>query len=147
MAQKDLLAVAKRIRIRAKYVTKNSDNLVKAVAYSVVETLVTATPVRTSRARANWRILFFKPLDVLFPAPQKPPHPGYGLERALDEARTTIAEYKGRRSIWITNNVPYIKKLNAGSSSQAPAGFIEMAVQAGRLKVQTARPVSSEVIL
>jgi len=41
-----------------------------------------------------------------------------------------ISKWKsGSGPIFISNNVPYIGRLNAGSSSQAPAGFIEKAVQ------------------
>lgn len=34
-------------------------------------------------------------------------------------------------SIYISNSLPYISALNHGHSGQAPAGFVELAVQAG----------------
>ena len=29
---------------------------------------------------------------------------------------------------WVANNVPYITKLNGGSSKQAPSGFVQIAI-------------------
>lgn len=49
--------------------------------------------------------------------------------------------------MWITNNVSYIRDLNRGSSTQAPPGFVELALQAGREAVLNARPVLTEVEL
>jgi hypothetical protein len=34
--------------------------------------------------------------------------------------------------VWLSNNVPYIRQLNAGSSQQAPAMFVEKAAEVGR---------------
>lgn len=34
-------------------------------------------------------------------------------------------------NLYITNNVPYINDLNAGSSEQAPAGFVQRAIKDG----------------
>lgn len=143
---------AKRIRIRARYVTKNSDQLVRDVTKAVVEELVWGTPVLTGRARSNWRtllypsdnILFWPPSDV--PGEGKPVTPEEGAQRALEEAQETISAYTGgRRSIRIVNNVPYIVELNKGSSTQAPPLFVEMAVAAGKEKIAKAKPVSADV--
>lgn len=157
MAKNDLRSFAKRIRVKANYVTKNSDTLTRRVALAIVQTLVAGppglvTPVKTGRARANWRTLLYKPGNVLYwppnniPGSGKPASPEEGAQRALDEAHETLGAYTGgRRSIWIANNVPYIRDLNRGTSSQAPAGFIEAAVAAGKAEIAKAKPILTEV--
>lgn len=143
----DFRSFAKRIRLKAQYVTKNSDELTRQVAMAVVKELVSSTPVKTGRARANWRTLLYEADNILYwPLPEKPSSPESGAQRALDEAQETLSVYTGgRRSIWIVNNVPYIRDLNNGTSSQAPAGFVETAVAAGRAVIANARPITADV--
>lgn len=147
MSKNDLWRLAKQIRVRAKYVTKNSDEFTRRVALAVAKELIVSTPVDTGRARSNWRTLLYKADNILFwPAPDKPASPEEGMMRALEEAEETTREYTGgRRSIWITNNVPYIRKLNDGSSAQAPKMFIELAVKRAQAEFANLRPVLTEV--
>jgi hypothetical protein len=55
------------------------------------------------------------------------------LAAAISAAEAAIAANKTADVLVIFNAVPYIRRLNEGSSRQAPAGFIEKAVLAGRL--------------
>ena len=50
-----------------------------------------------------------------------------------------IALRQKRQTVYISNNVAYIGRLNAGSSAQAPAGFVEEAVSTGVSAIQGAR--------
>lgn len=87
--------------------------------------LVEGTPVDTGWARSNW-----------LPSVGVPRGETVGAPGALDQgpARVGQSEVAGwgiqDGPIYIANNVPYIRRLNGGSSNQAPAGFIEAAVQA-----------------
>lgn len=78
------------------------------------------TPVDTGWARANWVPSIGDPVDH-----------EVGSREAVDASAQTAGEGKlpGYRlqmgKIWITNNVPYITRLNAGSSPQAEPGFVE----------------------
>lgn len=153
MSANDFRNLAKRLRVRAKHVTKNSDELVRRVTRAVVSNLVigdygVVTPVLTGRARSNWRTLFYRPDNVLhWPPPDKPDSPSAGAYRALAEMEDTVSSYSGRRSIWVTNNVPYIRSLNDGSSAQAPAGFVERAVAAGKAEVGKVKSLLAEMEL
>lgn len=153
MAKNDLRKFAQDIRIKASYVTKNSDALTREVALAVVKELVPATPVKTGRARSNWRTLLYKPNSILYwppndiPGEGKPESPEAGAQRSLDEAQETVGVYTGgRRSIWIINNVPYLPALNAGASPQALPGFVEAAVIRAREKVRKAQPLLSKPV-
>jgi hypothetical protein len=50
---------------------------------------------------------------------------------ALAQGKGVIAGAKPEQDIHITNNLDYIMDLNQGSSAQAPAAFVEEAVDAG----------------
>lgn len=99
-----------------------------------------ATPVDEGRARSNWLATF----DV--PATQtiEPLADGVAATGpALDAIRAIVAGYNGdvHNSIQLTNSLPYIGDLNDGSSAQAPAGFIRIAVIEGVAAVRGARIV------
>lgn len=51
---------------------------------------------------------------------------GSGALQAFD---TAIRTWKPGRTIWLTNSLPYAKKLEHGHSKQAPAGMVKLTVQ------------------
>lgn len=95
------------------------EKTVRKVALAVDAQLVLTTPVDTGRARSNWISSLNTP-DVRIVEPGTVPNiPGVAEKYTLSD------------TILITNSLPYIKPLNEGHSKQAPAGFVELAVQAG----------------
>ena len=84
------------------------------------------TPVDTGWARANW----IPQVDSPFTGVDGTRTRGAisTSAQAAGTAQAAAFNIKKDTVIFITNNVPYIKKLNAGSSQQAPALFIESAV-------------------
>ncbi len=57
---------------------------------------------------------------------------GASAAETINQARAVLATKKPGQKIYITNNLPYIRRLNDGYSKQAPAGFVERAVLIGR---------------
>lgn len=115
----------------AQNVSDNADRLVRRCALAIDATVVLATPVDTGRARGNWQVEIGSPAsgvtDSLDPS-------GAG---AVREGKGVIESYKGdKNGIYITNNLPYIERLNQGWSKQAPAGFVEEAIQVGVSAIQ-----------
>lgn len=113
-------------------------------ALAADQAVVLATPVDKGRARSNWLV----ELDAPARTTVEPYAPGLGgntgganAAAAIAQGQATIALYNGDRNtaIAISNNLPYIGRLNEGSSLQAPAGFVEKAVQAAVKQVQGAR--------
>jgi hypothetical protein len=123
----------------------NSDTarVVRAVALAVDQAVVTATPVDTGRARSNWIASVGQPANqIIFPY-----DPGFGgstgasnSQQAMDQARAVISSAPDNATIYISNNLPYIQRLNQGWSRQAPAGYIEKAVNAAAMAVKAAFP-------
>lgn len=124
------------MRRLGKAAQENADKLVRKTALAVDATVVLATPVDTGRARGNWQVqLNHAPAGTV--ATLSPT----GAE-ALAQGQQTIAQYKGgtgqAKEVHITNNLPYIGRLNEGSSAQAPAGFVEAAINAGLQAIEGA---------
>lgn len=125
-------------------VARNADRTVRMTALAVDQAVVLATPVDKGRARSNWLAELDAPARTTVEA-YAPGEAGStasaNTAAAIAQAQATIALYDGdrNRAIAISNNLPYIMPLNSGSSRQAPAGFIEKAVQAGVSQVKGAR--------
>ncbi len=126
-------AFAKRTKVLAKLIVENVDAGFRAVAIVVDQAVVLATPVDTGRARSNWRVSSGSPDTAV----REPYASGTGGSSGAQNAAAAIdhgkAVVQADRSgtIYISNNLPYIGALNDGSSAQAPAGFVELAVNAG----------------
>lgn len=106
-------------------IVDNANRLTRRAALAVDAAVVLATPVDTGRARANWQVELGAPASgTVDPEDQSG-------QAAIDKGKAQIEQYKGGSSINITNNLPYIERLNDGWSAQAPAGFVEKAVMVG----------------
>lgn len=97
---------------------------VRAAALVVDAELAITTPIDTGRARANWLPSLNTP-DVRIVEPGTP-----------HEISGILSSYKITDQILITNNLPYIRKLNDGYSKQAPAAFVESAIEKGRRAIK-----------
>lgn len=105
---------------------------VSKVALAIDSAVVLATPRDTGRAASNWLASRGAPRYAIVPPLENP-------DDAIAEAAAAISGYKSGETIFIANNVPYIADLNKGSSTQAPAGFVEAAVAAGRAQIAQAK--------
>ena len=98
---------------------------VSALVLDITEKLIEATPVDTGWARASWIPSIGEPADS--PSGSRDSFTTGQQELGMAQVATQYTLSEG--PIFITNNVPYIEKLNEGSSPQAPAGFIETAIK------------------
>lgn len=98
---------------------------VRAVALIVDSELAITTPIDTGRARANW-------LPSLNTPDTRKVEPGQKAD-----INAAINAYKIADTILISNNLPYIRRLNDGYSKQAPAGFVDAAIAKGARAVKT----------
>lgn len=97
------------------------NKLARATAFNLLTGIVKKTPVDTGRARGNWQLnLSTAKTDITNTLDKSG---GLAISKgatAIDSAREV--EYP---VFWITNNLPYIGKLNDGHSKQAPAKFVD----------------------
>lgn len=94
------------------------------VALRVFNNLVLTTPVDTGRARANWLPTVGAPANYTVEATN--PLGAVNLALSIFNANT-VPNFP---TLYIANNLDYIESLNNGSSKQAPANFVELALSA-----------------
>lgn len=89
--------------------------------------IVPKTPVDTGHARRNWQANWGAPTGNELP----------GVDKAgSNTVQSGLSKIRAGRArnpflpLVIENNVPYIGRLNAGSSRQAPPMFVELAINA-----------------
>jgi hypothetical protein len=130
-----LLDLANRMKsTRERLSAIGSDKAVLA-ANAIVRDLVTVTPVDTSQALSNWQVAIGSPvgnrIDAYFIGVHGSTQELSGAS-ALAKARSILETKKPGQTIYISNVLPYIQRLNQGYSAQAPAGFVERAIIIGR---------------
>lgn len=99
-----------------------------------LQALTSATPVDLGFARGGWT-----PSVGTFDSDPLTPSGNREADRAAGERNLAANQAKAaaiastyridQGPYYLTNNVPYVPFLNGGSSSQAPAGFVEIALQ------------------
>lgn len=127
-------------------VAVETDKTVRMTALAADQAVVLGTPVDKGRARSNWIVALGAPSRATvepYAQGEGGSTGGANAQAALAQGQATIAGYSGllHGAISISNNLPYIGRLNAGSSAQAPAGFVEKAVQSAVRAVRRARVV------
>ena len=96
---------------------------VRAASLNILRLLVKATPVDTGRAKGNW--------FVSTGASNRDVSDNRRASTAVSEGNSVIASAIriSYPTITVSNNLPYIERLNDGHSEQAPAKFVELAIQ------------------
>lgn len=123
--------MADQIRVVIKALEGVAEQVIKKLALDVVANLSRApseggTPVKTGWARANW-------IANVGAAINDPAGDPENVAQAEGEKQAGLGKVLGYRlsagSVYISNNVPYILRLNEGHSKQAPKGFVQAAIQ------------------
>lgn len=118
-----------------------AEQVIKKIAFDVTANLVRApseggTPVDTGWARANWIVNIGSALILPVGSPEAVPAAGI--------TAGVVASYKlFQGPVYISNNVPYISRLNRGHSQQAPAGFVQAAIRKAVRDVVTVKVVTA----
>ena len=103
--------------------------LIAETGAGLYESAANATPVRSGRARANWRC------SIGSPAYESDENTQFDSSRA----RSAFQGAKAGEILYLTNSVPYIERLENGYSLQAPSGIKDQAVSACRTNFESGR--------
>lgn len=124
----------------AKRVRLSGTTVAKRVAFDVFGRIVRRTPVDTGRARASWNISTNQAdrsvVGEVRTRLKSGTHAPKGLQQravksavnALQNKNLMGLQVKSGDTIWISNNLPYIVKLEEGHSKQAPAGMVAVSL-------------------
>ena len=97
---------------------------VRATALILLRDVVLSTPVDTGRARGNWLV------DVNSFRMETLEVQDKSGGQTIQQGATKIGEARAQKypTITLSNNLPYISRLNQGWSQQAPKMFVESAI-------------------
>lgn len=112
----------------AKEFPSTANQIIRLVALEALKNVVLATPVDTGRARSNWFIGIDSPVE------DETDDTDYQSNLATESKK--LLSPVGSNIIWLTNNLPYIVRLNEGWSEQAPEGFVEKSVVAAERAIE-----------
>lgn len=134
--------LAKRMNKLADEVETSASRLAIAGTKAAVEQLVYITPVDTSQALSNWQVFLNNPAPDDIPPyylGSRGSTRGASAAEAIAQVNAELAYKKPGQRIFISNLVDYIKKLDEGSSSQFPGGFVARALVAFRAGMEAER--------
>ena len=103
----------------------------RTVGFDALAGVLLRSPVDTGRFRGSWRV-GINATDLSSLGPQKR---GGNALRASEGEQKKISTAVLGDTVFISNNVPYAKKLEEGSSRQAPQGILGTTVQELALKL------------
>jgi hypothetical protein len=91
------------------------------LALKIDRDVVIQTPVDTGRAASNWIVTLGRPTsanrnDII------------GQSAAIENGALSIGVADAYQDIYIQNNLPYIGRLNDGSSEKAPSKYVDVII-------------------
>lgn len=109
-----------------------TSGVVKKITLDVTANLEETTPVDTGWARANWVPSVGTAYDENLESQSGANRADFvnGAESRKQKGRAEVAAYSLEMGpCFISNNVPYIGKLNEGTSKQAPRAFVQAGIE------------------
>lgn len=118
-------------QIRIKMEVKGAEE-VKQTAVAVSSAVIQATPFDKGRAKGNWQASHKRPITSFHNSPSL-----FGESASINRLKSVVKKYK-RGGIYVTNNLPYIDRLNNGwSKQQKSPGWIERTAASAFRKLQS----------
>lgn len=102
---------------------KATENVIKKTVFDLTSSIISDTPVDTSRAKNNWFVTFDTPSDNTIDTLDN------SGNTAINKANSKIMNNKVPMVYWINNNLPYIMRLEYGWSKQSPSGMVRLNIQ------------------
>jgi hypothetical protein len=126
----------------AKALADDVNAFVGSIVTSIQYEVVRRTPIDTGRARSNFVVRLNSPFRLTYKAysPYRSRYRGgsggtmgeaANLQQAVAQAQGVMARRKPDDTVYITNNLPYIARLNDGYSKLAPRNYVRAGVAAG----------------
>ncbi|GDY37689.1 HK97 gp10 family phage protein [Acidovorax sp. NB1] len=100
-----------------------AEMVVRQTALALQSQMIERAPVDTGRFKGNFQC----GLGLVNTTTTSPPEKSG--DGALSRTETVLSGWKPGQTIWLTNSLPYAKRLENGWSDQAPSGMVRLAVQ------------------
>ena len=127
---------SRNMKLLGEALNENAEKIIREAAIAASGEAIQRTPVKTGKARINWKVSF----GTFKPGERKGPDTGraeanrqLASTEALINAANRIKGWRiGSGSIIIGNSVGYIADLDRGTSRQAMAGMSKFAIAAAQ---------------
>lgn len=106
----------------AKVVNARTARVTQSLAGRLLTEFVRASPVKTGRFRANWRVGINAPTRVAINRLDK------SGEETIAAGLERIRGANAGDRVYISNNLPYARRIEYGWSHQAPYGIVRLQV-------------------
>jgi len=111
-----------------------TEKQVRGTLFGLSSRIIKESPVDTGRFRGNWQASIGSPV---LSTTSRLDSTGAG---SINDAAVTLQGLKLGQTFYLTNNLPYARRLEYGShSKQAPNGFLRINVQRVQLEINKAR--------
>jgi hypothetical protein len=94
---------------------------VRAVTIGVFSSVIKMTPVDTGRAKGNWQCTIGNPANTILEIEDP-------AGTIADGAMIATVPNPAGSKVYLTNNLPYIQKLEYGHSTKAPNGMVRISI-------------------
>ena len=117
------MSFADDMKKMAEKIGEKYDATVRASLIDVASKVILRTAVDTGRARGNWQVSLNDPATDILDVEDK--EGNTTIKAAMDNTE------KATDNIWwLTNNLPYIQKLESGThSQQSPSGMVRVTLE------------------
>ncbi len=111
-----------------------TEKQVRGTLFGLSSRIIKESPVDTGRFRGNWQASIGSPV---LSTTSRLDSTGAG---SINDAAVTLQGLKLGQTFYLTNNLPYARRLEYGShSKQAPNGFLRINLQRVQLEINKAR--------
>lgn len=120
------MSFAKSLSIKDE-LTRDVNKVARITTFLIDQNIVLATPVDKGEARGSWQVSQGAPITTDNDVQDKTGSLSIQQAKAIIESSGTI-KYP---TFYVRSNKPYIERLNAGYSLQAPANFVDQGITRG----------------
>lgn len=101
---------------------EKAETVTRKVAFDILSSVMRRSPVDTGRFRGNWMTA----LGTINTSTSGVADKSGG--QALAQGASVLASFKPGQTIYMTNSLPYARRLEYGWSKQAPQGMVRLSV-------------------
>lgn len=99
----------------------------RKLAVNIDRRLVQETPRDTGSAKASWLVAYGQPNNEIVDVDGN--DVGTAAAQAIEKGAIEASKFKAGDVLYITNNQPYIERLNEGWSQQAPSRYVDQIIE------------------
>jgi len=110
-----------------------AEEMVRGTLFALSSRIIKESPVDTGRFRGNWQA------SVNTPKKGKLQRKDKSGAASINELSSVVMSFDMGQTFYLTNNLPYARRLEYGYSKQAPSGMLRINVMRVQSELEKAR--------